>query len=368
MSSEKKGEAGNPQRWWESYLVRYFLGSIVGMICVIVLVAQVDSDITSLLKVTLSSSANEKGASLLPMAIGLILFGLAYCYAASSPITVLHSARMLPNKLGRLSRAFWFGWICTLIISMSHLLFGPETMLSRGLCGVAILPAVTVLIFIAARGKTHNSDDTARFLTLLFSTLSFAVLLSAITQFFGHTPQQAILLAFSLPVAWILLTQYLTLLNLFKHTHIKWDKPLGAKIEKPIYPQLDDSEGFYYDFYRKITTARLTENSRDIRDSYTHLREHSNSVFVVLIELNILAGLLFLHSVQDDLSPTIKVVTGIPIFWIFVLVLLGIWLVPTMFMWSLANRLELVFSIRPGDFVGNAPLEEHLVPEPPPQQ
>lgn len=348
MSEEKKSEGGNPQRWWESYLVRYFLGSVVGMICIIVLVVQVDSDISDFLRQAAAPS-NEKAVNFVPLAVGLILFGLAYCYIASSPITVLHSARMLPNALGRLSRAFWLGWVLNLVLSMSHLLSDVKRLEYSGhLIGGAIV-FIAVITFIAMRDGIFKAKEYGHVATLAANTFLFAALLTCITELWGNTPQQAILLAFSWPVIWILLTQYLTLFHLFVHTHIKWQNSTDSKGKFPVYP----IKGRYFDFYRQITKARLTKNSRDIRDSYTHLREHSNSVFVVLIELNILAGLLFLHSIQPVWEPHVNLPTNIPIFWTLALVLLGIWLVPTMFMWSLANRLELVFSLAPEEFVGS---------------
>src|SRR6266508_1712995 len=55
-------------------------------------------------------------------------------------------------------------------------------------------------------------------------------------------------------------------------------------------------------FYRKLVVARDITGGTGIRESYTHLREHANSVFITVIELSMLATLLLIWKVVDDIN------------------------------------------------------------------
>lgn len=120
--SEKKGEPAN-NRWWESYLVRYFLGFIVGAFCVVVLAWKF-----GLVAKWLEATAVVQGQGKEPtkpdwsyISFAVALLGLGYCYLASTPITVLHAARYGRGGISSLSRYFWFGWGMTLMVSMVSL-------------------------------------------------------------------------------------------------------------------------------------------------------------------------------------------------------------------------------------------------------
>lgn len=94
MNTEK-----NSSRWWDFYLVRYMIGTIVGSIILYLLLHKfyeanlLGSGITKILKelIQLKSTAGL---------IILITGGLAICYISSSPILILHATRLwfLPNR------------------------------------------------------------------------------------------------------------------------------------------------------------------------------------------------------------------------------------------------------------------------------
>jgi hypothetical protein len=98
-------------------------------------------------------------------------------------------------------------------------------------------------------------------------------------------------------------------------------------------------ETHYVCFTRKLAVAR--KGAFELRETYTHLREHSNAVFIVVIELCLLALILgILRPYSGDLVKLegARSATGMPLSTAIALVVM--WLVPTIFMWARANRLE----------------------------
>lgn len=90
QDNEKKK---NDSRWWEFYVIRYFVGTALGAI-VILFLATSTSPVTvnqgalaEILK-TLKPEKFESGYLWL-----LLTLGLTYCYLASSPVLVLHATR-----------------------------------------------------------------------------------------------------------------------------------------------------------------------------------------------------------------------------------------------------------------------------------
>ncbi len=353
--SEKKGEPTN-NRWWESYLVRYFLGFIVGAFCVVVLAWKFGL-VAEWLKAT--AVVKEQGKeptkpdwSYISFAVALL--GLGYCYLASTPITVLHAARYGRGGIGSLSRYFWFGWGIALVVSMVSL--GRFSALSWE-------PPISGIVFVicvaASLGLYKSRDDEEIFPPVpadnvtgpryrpkgedgsalpthsptyqATQTLVFAFGIWSLVSFFcgiwesTTSPQTFQLLIFGTPVLWIGGMQYAVLWRL-----------LG---EEPMVNR----------FYAHLFHARRQEGGRDVRDTYSHLREHSNSIFVVLIELCWLALVLGLSSLDKLPVSSAKgpVHGGVP----YVFFAVGIWMLPTVFMWSRANAMERFFSENPAVFL-----------------
>lgn len=97
-------------RWWEAYAVRYFIGFVIGTVCVAILIE--DLGLTSQLQKLNSSGLQEIGSiSYLLLAV----LGLGYCYAASTPISVLHFGRYGRGCIDRHARHFWFGWLLSIV-------------------------------------------------------------------------------------------------------------------------------------------------------------------------------------------------------------------------------------------------------------
>lgn len=94
---EKKGEkkeekSSSSGRWWEFYFVRYALGTVFGVLIIDFLAAHglgipfPSGDIKEITK-----------AEAAPL---LIIYGLAFCYLASSPMLLFHATRFNINKAG----------------------------------------------------------------------------------------------------------------------------------------------------------------------------------------------------------------------------------------------------------------------------
>jgi hypothetical protein len=349
-------DGSNHQRWWEGYLVRYFLGFIVGCVCVIILFGNTypilmqsatsaifpsnttavptPTSTPSQLSDTAAQGEKKSDAAITPLVILTGLFGIGYCYISSTPITVLHSTRMMDTWFRRHSRSFWMAWT----ISLTYFVVRPFFDLGTTHFGIwmgvtfVLLLSIKLRMFLVPPRPSISSHPRIVGIALVYNigmfTFSFMVVLTMID---GIGIINTALFAFSLPALWILVGQYWTLMILLRDENKK-----------------------FFDFYKKISRARQKHRSRDIRDSYTHLREHANAIFVVLIELCILAGLLCISDFTKTylLSTPKQFVTVYPT---TILLLTGIWLVPTVFMWGLANRLEQEFSEHPTDFLDDDP-------------
>ena len=98
------------------------------------------------------------------------------------------------------------------------------------------------------------------------------------------------------------------------------------------------------------------ENSKDIRETYTHLREHSNATFIVLLELCFSALVIFLielYAGQSASTENVGSLDGSGRIVSAVLLLIAFWMTPNLFMWSRANQLERDFARRPKMYSSN---------------
>jgi len=80
-------ENANNSRWWETYLVRYITGAVVGAVIVYQILLVSD--------ISLASHPFPKWFELKTETLILLgAIGFAYCYIASAPITFLHAIRV----------------------------------------------------------------------------------------------------------------------------------------------------------------------------------------------------------------------------------------------------------------------------------
>jgi hypothetical protein len=93
-------------RWWENYLVRYLVPTIVGMGCLQWLSRNSGIDLTLFLTIP-RDVQNIRTEQL----ISWFLFGMLFCYIASYPVLVMHATRMLDfrGRAGRVHGASLLG-------------------------------------------------------------------------------------------------------------------------------------------------------------------------------------------------------------------------------------------------------------------
>lgn len=330
--SEKAESSGSNNRWWESYLVRYFLGFIVGSICVAVIAhaSGLMPRVLSLVSGFESDGAYgpKYGATSIIMMVGFL--GLAYCYLASTPITVLHAGRYEKGVADRLSRFFWFGWVLVLAVLMVFPRMATYSFCYAGVTyAILFVAAVFLIVWRAMRRFSKPEGGECQKSDCLFLVGFFCVIWSfsqGVPLWFDVQPRivDIRLLAMGTPVIWIGLAQYFVLFRI-----------LGGRENS-------------HEFYGKLFSARRKEGARDVRDTYSHLREHSNAIFIVAVEISMLALMLGGIRIQKEAN----IMQGGPLdgvtFWLSAL---SIWIVPTIFMWSQANAMEKYFSDSPEKFI-----------------
>lgn len=251
---------GGDGRWWESYLVRYAIGTVVGALCVYALLDAVGGSVMAkalmMPHVTdqhmgvLASSCKEANANAcvaqlqlyqdlygfnLPQLILLGIYGAAYCYVASAPGLVLHAVRRqlvsgvdkpLPRK----------GWFAT---------------------------GKFALIFLVAAGL-----------------ISLGVLL----------------LAGAVAAAWVVVIA--TSIMIVWQIVLLWDEYRDGNALLLFYEQLH----------------RARHNPKIPLDSYRHLREHGNAFFIVALELMFFAAAMSMLKVfgQNPYWPVLLVCWVVP--------------------------------------------------------
>lgn len=314
MSKEKSSD-GTPHRWWEAYLVRYFFGFIVGSICIFILTeSKVDGQKFNIQK--LGELLKEGQNWQLVM---LCFLGFIYCYFASMPIAVMHFGRFGAWNVERLSRYFWLALVLNLVscycvskgffIGLGHVFVVSLLVFSLGF-----------IIFWYFKKGGKVVDDVGWKFSALFAVFFSFSMFSISYLFFDLSVWSFV----AMPAVWIGFFQYVIVFRIWSAV----------------------GRGELYASYKMLTRARNMEGARDVRDTYSHLREHSNAVFIVVVEISVLAFLLKnmpkLDGVQGQSAD------------IFIACVV-IWLVPSLFLWSAANRFESEFRKSPEEFLPRIP-------------
>lgn len=350
MSEDKKsGAAGANTRWWESYLVRYFSGAVVGAICLAVILLYADWRLYGGAPTKLPEPGKDFPLTFITLA--LIASGLVYSYIISAPITVIHFGRSGRSPIEQHVRYFWFGWVLSLGVVQLSGVTGDRLFQSCawGWWMLILLVCVGYLIVShyingTPRDRIGGPTESRRIKRRRDSrqnawrSIAWAGLLLAFLVIAGYVlgiqqrPMVMSLLAFALPTLFVGVMQYVTLWRVL-HT-----------------------ERTVHRFYRRLSRARNMENSKDIRETYTHLREHSNATFIVLLELCFSAFLIFLIEIYAEQSGKVPTVNSSLEIWrvvIFALSLIAFWMAPNLFMWSRANQIERDFARRPMLYASN---------------
>ena len=104
---------GGTKRWWEDYLVRYFMPSIAGVAIVIWLGYIGGEGFQELLLLPKTTSEINT-----PKLILLYLYGNLFCYVASYPILSFHATRVLRFKNLSWLNFILNGYIATAVLSL----------------------------------------------------------------------------------------------------------------------------------------------------------------------------------------------------------------------------------------------------------
>lgn len=345
-------------RWWEAYLVRYFLGFIVGSLCVGVIANELGivNRLAELLTTHLHDQVMVAKPDWTAIVLTVAFLGMGYCYLASTPINVLHVGRYNRGPIDSLSRYFWLGWAIALIATVVSETLGLSFLTCAQQAAISLFMTVgfvlcdylckhskysyylsqdlrKVPLKFHQGAKLDNYDHFISFVYLASMSLTFCFgilfLVSLACLFFhldsSHSRFHYFIIG--IPVIWIGIIQYAVLYRLLNE---------GPKLNQ---------------FYSLLFYARRQPGSRDIRDTYTHLREHSNSIFVVLIELCWLSLIMGCVRVYGPISAESSF--GLNDTWLTgSLIALGIWMLPTVFIWSRANAMERFFAESSGVFLG----------------
>ncbi len=351
MSEEKKaGPSGTNTRWWESYLVRYFSGTVVGAVCLTVMFWYVAIQVHK----TPRTHDLLDGRDIPTTALAALLFtgGLMYSYIISTPITVIHFGRYGRSSIERQIRYFWLGWVITLLTQNLLFMSGLTQWATDAISFLTILPITAFLYLYFDKSASEALDYRGikisrrikrirRLRRDLLNAIAWAALLiyavTVITKLLclQGRPTVIALLTFSLPAVFVGAMQYVTLFRIFS------------------------SERSSHRFYRVLTRARRRDGSRDIRETYTHLREHSNATFIVLLELCVSTFVLFFMEVSSSESNGPLASSPINERSILgILTLIAAWMTPNLFIWSRSNQLERDFAKHPNLYTGaEAPKE-----------
>ncbi|MCS0590420.1 hypothetical protein ACFQ09_19050 [Massilia norwichensis] len=99
-------------RWWEVYIIRYFVGTVIGGAVLLYL----NNAKTSRLSNLILPGVTDISKLDMQLLILLGAMGLAFCYISSAPILVLHASRAAFLREDRTSFNWILGGSCVLIL------------------------------------------------------------------------------------------------------------------------------------------------------------------------------------------------------------------------------------------------------------
>jgi hypothetical protein len=285
-------------RWWENYLVRYFLPSLAGMLIVLWLVrfSAIDRYIPATLPDTprdLTFRWKDIGTAHLVL---WLLFGSLYCYVASYPALVFHATRVLDFKSVEGKPAGW-AWlllnpyVLTCSFGVAAWLSAVQNCARTALVAVSVFAGLQLTRIILATSRYGWFDLNWKFEAEFRASLAYAYL-RTLSDRRATTTQE---------------------------TTAKGETGATGKEDKSHDPNGETT-----------TTAKY---GKDLVDSYRHLREHGNTALILFLEIS--------------LCPVLYLVVGGPTSqpndFLFA-ILVAIWVLPSVFIHGFAQHLEHRFS------------------------
>jgi len=276
-------EESASNRWWENYLVRYFLPSIVGML----IVAWLQQN-TGLNRYATNISIhgwNDFNTSYLVL---WLLIGSLYCYIASYPALVFHATRVLDfvDVYGRMRLGIW----------------------------IAINPYLICILFAVAGWGCYRLRSVALSISVVF--------LFAIVQI-GRVLY-----------VWNKIGDF----GLKKGVKAKD----SASLAYAYLRFLADRRGNSGTLANNDNEQMTKETEKEIVETYRHLREHGNTAMIVLLELALCPILCVVFGDPCPLEDHIA--CHIPQIDSLLSLVLVLWVLPSVFIHGFAQHLERRFS------------------------
>jgi hypothetical protein len=317
-------------RYWESYLPRYLSGFIVGAACVVLMYLYYFHDEKLIFPLSWTGVFGVKPDSIMFILVAVV--GMGFCYMSSTPITVFHAGRFGDGDkfwIERQITPFWTGWVISIFFILLEILLN-----NGGLWFVLydfgvfyLMWAVSLLFWFVsyvcfdgvnnrAGGSSSRWDEVIK----ICNVLCWGIFIFSLShQISARLSSRVLLLSIGFAAVFICIGQYMVIWRL----------------------KSEQGEKDFLGSYALLSCARQKDWSPDIREAYSHLREHSNAIFIVVCEISILCLILF---VKDFIPQQTNLMIA------FFLGALCIWLVPTVFIWSRANVLERDLSKYPGKY------------------
>lgn len=275
-------------RWWESYLVRYFMPSIAGIAIVAWLVSVGGDDFR---KILFFGHVGEELTT--PVVILLVLYGNLFCYIASYPILGFHATRVIDYSDVGWKPTKFDGNIVTFSVGVLTLLV------------IIVVPNMYWQIFSFA-------------IVIIFSAIQLCRVKISINKgefkgLKGQTPK------------------------VYAYVHALAKR--RGNLEITNISALADTDR---NFVRSNTsnnndskTIKKTTNwHKEVIESYRHMREHGNSAFIFFLEIILSALCFMLLSVNTNANVKLSMVA----------ILFSIWALPAISVHMLGQSIERRFS------------------------
>jgi hypothetical protein len=296
-------------RWWENYLVRYFMPSIAGVIAVSWLVALGGTDLRLLLRLPPATVELET-----PGLILLFLYGNLFCYVASYPILAFHATRVLDFG-GKEVRWHWGlpnldGYVATIILAgavlFTSLTISGVILYWSAFAFAALFAALQLARLWRALRPRHEVAGLGTKANPMFALAHALAMRRSLRQVThleeGVLPAEA-------------------------ESAVGATERSEAASTRGVGPGVEDAAS--------RSVGKVIEWRPEFMETYRHMREHGNSAYIFVLEL-VLAGLVYCIVSLPGQSAS-EQLTAIG-------VLFGLWALPAVFVHLAGQQLERRFS------------------------
>ena len=279
-------------RWWENYLVRYFMPSIAGIAIVAWLVAIGPTCLRETL------FFGKPPASLdAPTLTLLVLYGNLFCYVASYPVLCFHATRVVDFQQYSWQPRLTDGYVATLVLGSLILM---ATVICSGWSRVVALFALVLIFSLVQLIRIRAS------------------LARPVIQGYSSRPTPLL---------------YAFLVSLAKRRGVVGEKKTETTNSSDATSEEDAGAN------EKITKKQETRWKMELVESYRHMREHGNSAFIFLLELILAAACYGVLTLPQAKAPeALSIVAA----------LLALWSVPAVFVHMLGQQLERRYALFDG--------------------